>query len=96
MDYLTCLETRVLTGLSAVWDGADYHGTTTVHKRPPCSFPRMGSEPRPVSSFGTVRQQCMLTLESQVLFLCNRLASRPEAVEKILNGFFPRIGVGGE
>jgi len=36
----------------------------------------------------------MLTLESQVLFLCNRLASRPEAVEKILNGFFPRIGVG--
>lgn len=39
MDYLTYLETRVLTGLPAVWDGADYHGTTTVHKRPRCSFP---------------------------------------------------------
>jgi hypothetical protein len=32
MDYLTYLETRVVTGLSAVWEGADYHGTTTVHK----------------------------------------------------------------
>ena len=44
MDYLTYLETRVVTGLSAVWEGADYHGTTTVHKRPPhVQFPEWES-----------------------------------------------------
>jgi hypothetical protein len=32
MDYLTFLETRVVTGLSAAWEGAAYHGTTTVYK----------------------------------------------------------------